>query len=109
MNTAINSVYGLTSKRFCFDDFMEQIDEEIQRKQLEEEERKLTDAITKYDFVVSSPELKNKLESILPEGANIICCKYIEDQTTIYAIKKLDVMDYLAFHIALERKKEEKL
>ena len=81
-------------KDFFFDDFIEQI-EEFQRQQLEEKEKILAEAITKYDFIVGSKDLKRTLETILPEGANIVYSPYIENPTVVYAIKKFDMMDYL--------------
>lgn len=80
-------------KEFCFDDFVEQI-KEFQRQQIEERERTLVEIITKYDFVVGSKDLKETLETILPEGANIAYSPYIKDLTSVYAIKKFDMMDY---------------
>ena len=59
--------------------------------QKDHEEQKLAEIITKYDFIVGSKECKHKLMEMLPEGADIICSPYIEDPTTIYAIKKFDV------------------
>jgi len=79
---------------FFFDDFIEQI-KEFQRIQLEEKEKTLAEIITKYDFIVGSKDLKETLEAVLPEGANITYSPYIEDLTTVYAIKKFDMMDYL--------------
>jgi len=90
----MNSVYGLTSKCFCFDDLMEQM-RNVQRQILEEKEKTLVEIIEKYDFIVGSKELKEKLETILPEGKNIVYTPYIEDPTTIYAVKKFDIMDYI--------------
>lgn len=81
---------------FFFDDFLEQI-KEFQRKQLEEKEKTLAEIITKYDFVVGSKDLKETLEAVLPEGANITYSPYIEDLTTVYAIKKFDMKDYFCF------------
>lgn len=79
---------------FFFDDFIEQI-KEFQRQQLEEREKILAEVITKYDFVVGSKDLKEMLETILPEGANIVYSPYIEDVTSVYAIKKFDIVkDY---------------
>lgn len=69
--------------------------EKFNRLQREYEEQTLTEIITKYDFVVGSKEYKHKLMEVLPEGANIICLPYIESPTTIYVIKKFDVMDFL--------------
>lgn len=68
---------------------------EIIRQEREYTERTLAEIITKYDFIVGSIECKAKLMEILPEGANIICSPYIASPTTIYAIKKFDVTDYL--------------
>ena len=79
-------------KDFFFDDFMERI-KEFQRQQLEEREKTLAEIITKYDFIVGSKELKETLETILPEGANITYSPYVEDLTSVYAIKKFDMMD----------------
>lgn len=81
-------------KEFFFDDFIEQI-KEFQRHQLEEREKTLAEVITKYDFMVGSKDLKETLKTILPEGANIAYTPYIVDPTSVYAIKKFDMMDYL--------------
>ena len=80
---------------FFFDDFIERI-KEFQRQQLEEREKTLAEIITKYDFMVGSADLKGMLATVLPEGANIIYSPYIQSLTTIYAIKKFDIMDYLS-------------
>lgn len=69
--------------------------EKFTRLQREHKEQTLAEIITKYDFIVGSKECKFRLMEILPEGANIICSPYIESPTTIYAIKKFDVMDLL--------------
>lgn len=79
---------------FFFDDFMKQI-KEFQRLQEEERERTLTEIITKYDFIVGSKDLKETLETILPEDTNIVYSPYIEDLTSVFAIKKFDMMNYL--------------
>jgi len=63
--------------------------------QRELKEQTLAEIITKYDFIVGSEECKFKLMEILPEGANILCTSYIDNSTTIFAIKKFDVMDLL--------------
>ena len=67
--------------------------EEFARQQMEYKEKTLAEIITKYDFMVGSIECKYKLMEVLPDGANIICSPYIENPTTIYAIKKFDIMD----------------
>ena len=69
--------------------------DEIIRQEREYTERTLAEIITKYDFIVGSIECKAKLMEVLPEGANIVCSPYIESPTTVYAIKKFDVMDLL--------------
>ena len=69
--------------------------EEFTHQQMEYEEKTLAEIIEKYDFVVGSKECKCKLMEVLPEGANVICLPYIENPTTIYAIKKFDTMDLL--------------
>ncbi len=74
------------------EDFYNQINE-FQRQMLEEKERMLAEIITKYDFMVGSMELKWKLTEILPKGANIVYSPFIEDPTTVFAIKKFDIMD----------------
>lgn len=68
---------------------------EFIRQQKEYTEKTLTEIITKYDFIVGSKECQYKLMEVLPEGASIICSSYIESPTTIYAVKKFDIMDYL--------------
>ena len=69
--------------------------EKFVRLQRDYKEQTLAEIITKYDFIVGSEECKRKLIEILPEGANIICSPYIESPTTIYAIKKFNIMDLL--------------
>lgn len=69
--------------------------EKFNRLQREYEEQTLAEIIIKYDFMVGSKELKGMLETILPEGANIVYSPYIEDPTSVYAIKKFDMMDLL--------------
>lgn len=67
--------------------------QEFTRLQIQLKEQTLAEIITKYDFIVSSKEVKCKLMEVFPEGANIICSPYIESPTMIYAIKKFDIMD----------------
>jgi len=69
--------------------------EKFTRLQREYKEQTLAEIITKYDFIVGSKECKFRLMEVLPKGANIICSPYIKSPTTIYAIKKFDVMDLL--------------
>ena len=69
--------------------------EEFYRLQIKCKEQTLAEIITKYDFIVGSKECKFKLMEILPEGANIKYSPYIVSPTTIYAIKKFDIMDLL--------------
>lgn len=69
--------------------------EKFARLQRECKEQTLAEIITKYDFVVGSKECKCKLMEVLQAGANIIYSPYIESPTTIYAIKKFDIMDLL--------------
>jgi hypothetical protein len=67
--------------------------EEIEKyccSQREYESQTLAEIVQKYDFVVASEECKRRLMEVLPEGANIICCPYIDSQTAAYAIKKID-------------------
>ena len=68
---------------------------EIIRQQKEYTERMLAEMISQYDFIVGSSECKYKLMEILPKGANIVYSPYIEDKTTVYVIKKFDIMDIL--------------
>ena len=68
---------------------------EFIRQQKEHTEKALAEIITKYDFAVGSMELKQQIIEILPEGANVVYSPYIESPTTIYAIKKFDMMDLL--------------
>ena len=74
------------------EDFYNQINE-FNRQMLEEKERTLAEIITKYDFIVGSKELKVQLTEILPKGANIVYSPFIENPTTIFAIKKFNIMD----------------
>ena len=93
---------------FFFDDFMERI-KEFQRQQLEEREKTLAEIIRKYDFIVGSEDLKETLKTILPEEANIVYSPYVEDLTSVYAIKKFDMMDYFSlddFSASEDKRKE---
>lgn len=76
-------------------DVINNVVNEFIRQQRDHTERTLAEIITKYDFIVGSKECKYKLLEVLPEGANIVCSPYIVNPTTIYAIKKFDIMDYL--------------
>lgn len=72
--------------------------EEVEKyccSQREREEQVLAEIIQKYVFAVDSEESKHSLMEILPEGANIICLPYIDSPSTIYAIKKSAIMDYI--------------
>lgn len=62
---------------------------------IEEKERALIDITTKYNFVVGSADLKDRLTKILPKEAKIVYSPLIEDQTTIFAIKKVDIIDLI--------------
>ena len=59
------------------------------------EEQHLVEIIERYDFIVGSAEVKDQLEHILPDGANIVCSKYLESPTAILAIKKFDISDLI--------------
>lgn len=72
-------------------DYINGIINEIIRQQREHTERTLAELIEKYDFLVCSTELMNKVEEMLPEGSHITYTPYIGDPATIYAIKKFDV------------------
>jgi len=78
---------------FSYDEMFAEI-EKFNRLQAEYKEQTLAEIITKYDFIVGSIECKDRLKGILPEGANIVCSPYIESPTTIYAIKKFDIIDF---------------
>lgn len=83
-----------SEEEMSIDDFYNKINE-FNRQMLEEKERTLAEIITKYDFMVGSMELKEKLTDILPKGANIAYSPFIENNTTIFAIKKFDIKDLL--------------
>ena len=80
---------GMNKDAISLDEIKGEI-EKLYRLQKDHKEQELAEIITKYDFIVGSKECKHKLMEILPEGADIICSPYIEDSTTIYAIKKFD-------------------
>lgn len=61
----------------------------------EHTEKTLAEAIEKYDFMVGSKDIMQKLKGVLPDGANIVYSPYIEDDMNFYAIKKIDIMDYI--------------
>ena len=79
---------------YSIDEMISEI-KKFERLQKEHNEQMLAEIIANYDFIVGSQECKCKLMEALPEGANIICSPYIVSPTTIYAIKKFDVMDIL--------------
>lgn len=79
---------------YSIDEIVTEI-EKLTRMQREYNERTLAKIITNYDFIVGSIECKHKLMEVLPEGANIICSRYVESPTTIYAVKRFDVMELL--------------
>ena len=79
---------------YSLDNLFEAI-ERFERLQREYKEQTLAEIITKYDFIVGSIECKCRLMQVLPNGTNIICSPYIESPTTIYAIKKFDINDYI--------------
>ncbi len=58
----------------------------------EDRERTLAEIIATYDFIVGSKECKARLLEVLPEGVNIIFSPDICSPTTIYCIKKYDLM-----------------
>lgn len=80
---------------FNLDDFFTQI-KEFERQVIEDRERTLAEFIQKYDFIVGSKENYERLREILPKDANIIFSRYIENPTTIFAVKKFDIMDYIS-------------
>lgn len=79
---------------YSIDNLLEEI-KKFTSLQRERKEQELAEIIAKYDFIVGSKECKCKLMEVLPEGANIICSPYIASPTTIYAIKKFDIMNLL--------------
>lgn len=81
--------------------------EKFNRLQREYEEQTLAEIITKYDFIVGSKDLKGTLETILPEGANIAYSPYIKDSTSVYVIKKFDMMDFFPVKPAFGSESEE--
>lgn len=76
-------------------DYINGIINEIIRQQREHTERTLAELIEKYDFLVGSTELMNKLEPILPEGSHITYTPHFVEPDAIYAIKKYNVMALL--------------
>lgn len=88
------------------EDFFNQI-KEVNRQMLEEKERTLAEIITKYDFIVGSKELQVKLTEFLPNGANIVYSPFIENNTTVFVIKKFDVMDLLQESYKIDKEEEE--
>ena len=80
------------SMKYYLDQVMEIVDQ--QRKY---QEKELAWIITHYDFIVGSIECKNRLMEILPDKANIICSKYVEDPTTVYVVKKFDIKDLIKY------------
>ena len=87
-------------------DYIQGIVEKAVQFQREYTERTLADIITKYDFIVGSIEYEHKLMELLPEGATVICTPYVSP-TTIYAIKKFDVLDLLKEPYKAESEVEE--
>lgn len=87
--------------------YMNNIVEETIRQYYEYKEKEFAEIITKYDFIVGSEELKNRLVDILPDGANIIYSKYMPNPTMCYAIKKFDIMELVKEPLLVEREDKE--
>lgn len=81
-------------EEYDFNDFQKSINK-IYDEMAQERERHLAEIIERYDFIVGSSELKERLEKILPDGANVVYSKYVESPTTIFAIKKFDIFDLI--------------
>jgi hypothetical protein len=79
----------------CPDNIFNQANEMF-RQMLEDREKTLAEIITKYNFMVGSAELKEQLTEILPKEANIVYSPFILNPTTIFAIKKFDIMDIIS-------------
>ncbi len=79
---------------YSTDNILEEIDKFI-RLQNERTEQTIAEIITTFDFIVGSNECKYRLMEVLPEGANIICSPYLASPTTIYVIKRFDIMGLL--------------
>lgn len=77
---------------FSYDEMFAEI-KKFNQLQKEYKEQRLAEIIARYDFIVGSIECKDRLKEILPEEANILCSPYMASPTTIYAIKKFDIMD----------------
>lgn len=67
---------------------------EVINKQIEDREKRLTEIIEKYDFLVGSSEIEKQLMKAFPE-ADVICTPYVENQKVVYLVKKFDITDEL--------------
>ena len=79
---------------FYIDSFFEQI-EKYEREWREHREQELAKICEEHDFIVGSPELKLQLLEHLPNGANVVYSKYLDDPTLIIAIRKFNLSEYL--------------
>lgn len=80
----------------------EMIEKAIQECE-EQREKSLAEIIVRYDFLVGSEELKCRLIEALPKGVKIIYSPYIESSTTVYAIKKFEVISLFSTPCKPER------
>lgn len=75
------------------DDVIRQV-KEFEKLYQEDKHKALVECIENYDFMVGSAELKGQLEQALPEGANVVYSRFIEDPTVVYVVKKFDLAEY---------------
>ena len=78
-----------------FDYDINKIYKEIEKFNRSQTDKLLAEIIKNYDFIVGTKECMNKLMEVLPADANIIYTPYVESPTSIYMVKKFDIMDYL--------------
>jgi hypothetical protein len=79
---------------FDIDSFFQRI-EDFEREWREHREQELAKICEEHDFIVGSPELKLQLLEHLPNGANVVYSKYLDDPTMIIAIRKFRLSEYL--------------
>ena len=70
------------------------------RKQAEYEHKQLIRMCEENDFIVSSEEVRKRLEEFLPEGTNIIVSKVINEHVVLM-VKKVALNPFTTMEITL--------
>lgn len=90
----MNRMEGKLTSEFDINSFFRMI-EDYEREWREHKEQELAKICEEHDFIVGSPELKLQLLEYLPNGANVVYSKWLEDPTLIVAIRKFSLSEYL--------------